>query len=130
MINSQGFIVHKTGYKEGRRHDYDIYKENHPVTTKEVVNVFDLGYLGIEKDFPRQTSSIPKRKKRSMGLLQEEKEYNLQHAKKRIKIEHTICRIKKYRIMSDVFRNRLRKYNKISDITSGLVNHRIMNHHN
>jgi hypothetical protein len=130
MINSQGFIVHKTGYKEGRRHDYDIYKENHPVTPKEVVNVFDLGYLGIEKDFPRQTSSIPKRKKRSMGLLQEEKEYNLQHAKKRIVIEHTICRIKKYRIMSDVFRNKLKNYNKVSDIVAGLVNHRIMNHHN
>jgi hypothetical protein len=28
-----------------------------------------LGYLGVEKDFPRQTSSIPKRKKRSMRLL-------------------------------------------------------------
>jgi hypothetical protein len=38
--------------------------------------------------------------------------------------------LKKYKIMSDVFRNRLRKYNKISDIVSGLVNYRIMNHHN
>jgi hypothetical protein len=35
-------------------------------------------------------------------------------------------RIKKYRIMNDVFRNRLRKYNRISDIVSGLVNYRIM----
>jgi hypothetical protein len=29
-------------------------------------------------------------------------------------IEHTICRIKKYRIMNDLFRNRLRKYDKVS----------------
>ncbi len=29
-----------------------VYKKNHPVTPKQVVNVFDLGYLGIEKDFP------------------------------------------------------------------------------
>ena len=130
MINSQGFIVHKTGYKEGRRHTIMIFIENNPVIPKEVVNVFDLGYLGVEKDFPRQTSSIPKRKKRSMGLLQEEKEYNLQHAKKRIVIEHTICRIKKYRIISDVFRNKLKNYNKVSDIVAGVVNHRIMNYHN
>src|SRR3954453_4678785 len=34
MINSQGFIVHKTGYKKGRRPDYDIYKENHLITSK------------------------------------------------------------------------------------------------
>src|SRR6476660_1153080 len=42
-----------------RRHDYDIYKEYHPLTLKQVVNVVDLGYLGIEKDFPQQLSSIP-----------------------------------------------------------------------
>jgi len=29
--------------------------------------------------------------------------------------------------MNDVFRNRLRKYDKASDIVSGLVNYRIMN---
>jgi len=28
-----------------------------------------LGYIGVEKDFPRQTSSISKREKRSMRLL-------------------------------------------------------------
>ena len=44
-------------------------------------------------------------------------------------IEHTICRLKKYRIIiEEVFRNRLRKYNRVSDIVSGLVNYRIMNH--
>ncbi len=40
-------------------------------------------------------------------------------------VEHTICRMKKYRIMSDIFRNRLRNYDKVSDIVSGLVNYRI-----
>ena len=128
MVNNRGFIIHKVGHKKGRRHDYDIYKENHPVIPKEVVNVVDLGYLGIEKDFPEQLSSIPNRKKRNLELSQEEKEYNKNHSKKRIVIEHTICRLKKYRILADVFRNKLRKYNKVSDIVSGLVNYRIMNH--
>ena len=65
-----------------------------------------------------------------MGLLQEEINFNQEHAKKRIVIEHTICRIKKYRIMNDVFRNKLRKYGKVLGIVSGLVNYRIMNHLN
>ena len=114
-------------YKKGRRHDYDIYKENHPITPKKVVNVFDLGYLGVETDFHEQPSSIPNRKQRNLELFQEEKEYNINHSKERIVIEHTICRLKKYRIMSDVFRNRLRKYNRISDIVTGLINYRTMN---
>jgi hypothetical protein len=94
---------------------------------KQVVSVFDLGYLGVEKDFPQQLSTLPYRKKRKLQLSAEEKEYNKMHSKKRIVIEHTICRLKKYRILSDIFRNNLRKYDRISDIVSGLVNYRIMN---
>ena len=55
---------------------YSIYKRNHLVTPKEVVNVVDLGYLGIEKDYPEQLSALPYRKKRNQqDLSQEEKEY-------------------------------------------------------
>ena len=126
MVNNYGFIIHKLGHKKGRRHDYDVYKENHPITPKEVVNVYDLGYLSIEKDFLYQKSSLPYRKKRNLELSAEEKEFNKNHSRKRILIEHTICRMKKYMIMSHVFRNRIRKYNRVSDIVSGLVNYRIM----
>ena len=127
MVNNHGYVIHKTNHKRGCRHDYNIYKNNHPVTPKQVVNVVDLGYLGIEKDFPEQLSSIPQRKKRNLDLSAEEMEYNKIHSKKRIVIEHAICRLKKYRILADVFRNRLKKYNKVSDIVAGLINYRIMN---
>ncbi|MER5174492.1 MAG: transposase family protein, partial [Candidatus Nitrosocosmicus sp.] len=70
-----------------------------------------------------------KKKRNQKDLSQEEKEYNRIHSKKRIVIEHTICRLKKYRIQSDVFRNKLRKYNKVSDIVAGLVNYRIIKQH-
>jgi hypothetical protein len=83
--------------------------------------------LGVEKDFPEQKSSLPIKKEKDHELTEVQKEYNRNHSAKRIVIEHTICRIKKYRIMNDVFRNRLRKYDRISDIVSGLVNYRIMN---
>lgn len=126
MVNNRGLIIHKTGYKKGRRHDYNIYKNNHPVTPKQVVNVIDLGYLGVENDFPEQLSALPCKKKINCELSVEEKEYNKIHSKRRIVIEHTICRLKKYRIMSDVFKNKLRKHNKVSDIVAGLVNYRIM----
>jgi hypothetical protein len=129
-VNIRGYILHKVGYKKGRKHDYDIYKNNHPVIPKQVVNVIDLGYLGVEMDFPEQLSALPCKRKRNQILSQEEIDYNMIHSKKRIVIEHTISRLKKYRIMSDVFRNRLKKYNKVSDIVSGLVNYRIMNIHN
>ena len=127
VVNNPGLIIHKLNHKKGKRHDYDIYKKNHPTIPEQVVNVFDLGYLGVERDFPGQTSSLPNKKKRRQDLSQEEKEYNRNHSKKRVVIEHTICRLKKYRIMADNFRNRLRKHDRVSDIVSGLVNYRTMN---
>jgi hypothetical protein len=129
MVNNHGIIIHKTNHKIGCRHDYNIYKNHHPATPKQVVSVFDLGYLvGIEKDFPRQLSALPYKKQRNQQELSaEEKDYNVVHSKKRIVIEHTIiCRLKKYRIQSEIFRNKLRKYDKVSDIVSGLVNYRII----
>ena len=72
-VNNRGFILHKLRYKKGRKHDYDIYKENQPSTPKEVVNVFDLGYLGVEKDFLEQLSVLPNRKKRNQELSRRER---------------------------------------------------------
>ncbi|HET7345674.1 MAG TPA: hypothetical protein VFJ05_07370 [Nitrososphaeraceae archaeon] len=76
MVNTKGLILHKTGYKRGRKHDYDIYKHNHPVTPPQVENVFDLGYLGVEKDFTTVKSVLPIRKKRNKMLSYEETTYN------------------------------------------------------
>ena len=42
MVNNRGIIIHKVDYKKGKQHDYAIYKKNHPVTPKQVVNVLDL----------------------------------------------------------------------------------------
>ncbi len=77
-------------------------------------SILNIGFLGVEKDYPEQISSLPiKKKKGNQDLTMEEKEYNRIHSKKRIVIEHAIiCRLKKYRIMSEVFRNRLRNYDK------------------
>ena len=125
--NQKGLIIYKTRRRQiGKRHDYDIYKKNRPVIPKDVTSAFDLGFLGVEKDYPEQKSSLPIKKERSCELAVQEKEYNKNHSKRRIVIEHTICSIKKYRIMNDTFRNRLRKYDKVSDIVSGLANYKIL----
>jgi hypothetical protein len=67
----------------------------------------------VEKDYPEQLSVLPYKKNKNQVLFEEEKEYNKIHSKKRIVVEHTICRLKKYRILSDIFRNKLRKYDKV-----------------
>ncbi len=128
MVNKDELILYKTKHKQvGRKPDYNL-QEKSSCNFKRGVEHLDLGFLGVEKDYPEQISSLPiKKKKRNQELTLEEKEYTRIHSKKRIVTEHVICRIKKYWIMNDIFRNRLRKYDKISDIISGLVNYSTMN---
>ena len=64
MVNNHGLIIHKSNHKKGQRHDYDIYKKNRSVTPKQVVSVFDLGYVGVGKDFPDQILSTKQKKEK------------------------------------------------------------------
>jgi hypothetical protein len=92
-----------------------------------VENVFDLGYMGVKNDFPTVKSVLPFRKKRNKSeLSNEEKRHNRKHSKLRVVVEHTVSRIKKFGIMGTKFRNKLGRYDRTSDIVSGLVNFRIM----
>ena len=69
MVNTEGLILHKTGHSNGRKHDYDIYKHNHStITPSQVDNIVDLGYLGIEKDFPTVKSVLAIKKKKNNYL--------------------------------------------------------------
>ena len=127
MVNSEGTILlHKTGHDRGRIHDYEIFKNKHPITPLQVENILDLGYLGVKDDFPTVKYVLPFKKKRKSELSNEEKRYNRKHSKLRVIVEHTVSRIKKFGIMGTKFRNKLGRYDHASDIVSGLVNFRIM----
>ena len=127
-VNQKELIIYKTKHKQvGRKHDYKVYKDNHPNIPKDVTSMYDLGFFGVETDYSKQKSSLPIKRKKNQILTKKEEEYNRNHSSRRIVVEHAICRLKKYRIMNDVFRNRLRKYDRISDMIAGLVNYRIMN---
>ena len=67
--NQKGLIIYKTTHRQtGRKHDYNVYKKNHPELPKDVVNMFDLGFLGVEEDFPQQLSSLPFKKEKDCEL--------------------------------------------------------------
>ena len=132
MVNNKDgeILLYKSRHhKKGRKHDYSVYKDEHPVTPpSQVENYFDLGYHGIENDFPDVKVVLPIKKKRNIELTKKEKrdttrdivdrEYNSR--------TYSICRIKKFGIMGSKYRNRLKRYDVMFDIVSGLVNYRII----
>ena len=74
-INQKELIIYKTKHKQiGKRHDYKIYKNNHPNLPNDITSMFDLGFLGVENDYPEQKSSLPIKKKKGSEIITQQKD--------------------------------------------------------
>jgi hypothetical protein len=133
-VNADGLIVHKTLHVRGRKHDYALYRHSHPHLPDKVKLEGDLGYEGVKRDYPLLNFAVPfKRKSPGRGkrdakaeeLTAEQKAFNKALSKERVVVEHTNSRVKKFQIWGSEFRNRLKRYDVMTDIVSGLVNFRI-----
>jgi transposase len=134
-VNADGLILHKTPHARGSRHDYRLFKWRHPRLPDGVRLGVDLGYDGIQNDCPMFNALVPY-KRRSPGrgkrgvkakeLSGEQKAFNRWLSGERVVVEHTISRMKKFRIMAHEFRNRLKHYDAMTDMVCGLVNLRIL----
>ena len=125
-VNKDGLIVHKTNHARGRRHDYDIFKQSHPKLPEGVRPGTDLGYYGIQNDFSELNPIIPFKREKRKELTEGQKRFNRKLSKARVVVEHTISRMKKFNVFGQEYRNRLRYYDRMTDIVSGLINMRIM----
>jgi len=134
-VNADGLILHKTPHARGSRHDYALFKWRHPRLPGNVRLGMDLGYDGVQNDYPGFNALVPfkrrgpgrgKRGVKARELTCEEKAYNQRLSEERVVVEHTISRVKKFRIMAHEFRNRLKHYDAMTDIVCGLVNLRII----
>ncbi len=133
-VNGDGLVLHKTPHARGSRHDYSLFKWRHPRLPGNVSLGVDLGYDGIQGDYPMFNALVPfkrrspgrgKRGVKAKPLTPEQKAHNQNLSKERVVVEHTISRLKKFRIMAHKFRNRLKHYDTTTDILCGLLNLRI-----
>ena len=99
-------ILTETG--GGRAHDYSIFKDAQlgDVIPDQCTVFVDLGFLGIEKDYPHLSIIIPFKKPKNGDLSTLEKKCNKIIAQCRVLSEHAMAGIKRLRCVSDVFRNK------------------------
>jgi hypothetical protein len=107
----------------GSCHDYHLFKSEFPPDTNwfEMFKLWvDLGYLGIETDYQAIEIHIPRKKPRKSKanptptLTDEQKAENGEMSRIRIAVENAICRMKRFRAVTDIFRNR--KDNLVDDV--------------
>lgn len=83
----------------------------------------DLGYLGTPKEHPNIKIDLPYKKFRGLHKLSDDqKEFNRRHSRMRVPVEHVIGRIKVFKICSNIYRGKEKKYNQIFRNIAALVN--------
>ena len=92
----------------GRRHDFRLFKESKVLLNPKTKAQTDTGYQGIHH--LHQNSELPKKKTKKRPLTKEEKHENQRIARERALNEHVIGALKRFKIISDTYRNRRKRF--------------------
>jgi len=131
ITDKKGLILNVSQSNPGRAHDYKYFKQTKiPKWLKknqDIKVLADAGYQGVNKDYPNINFKIPiKRTRAKKELARKEKIYNTKLRKKRIKVEHTFSRLKKYQILAGKYRNLKENYSSIFQSIAFLTNLRML----
>lgn len=133
-IKTQLFIERKTGQIlevsslfPGSIHDYKVFQLTKvgKRLPRDKLIYLDKGYQGVKKDYPSLNLFIPRKGNRWYKLSLEDKIYNKNLNKIRIKVEHSILKCKRFKILKQIYRHSLKNYSKRFQIIAGLVNLKI-----
>lgn len=120
LVDKSTNRILKTNFTNGRTHDFKLYKQSKIYLNESVEILADTGYQGICK--LHQNSTTPIKKKRKTNLTEAEKDYNHTLSSKRIAVENVFCLLKRFRIISDKYRNRRRRFSLRFNLIAGLHN--------
>lgn len=113
---------------EGKQHDFTMLKGQAPpkYIPPEVKKHLDLGFKGYQKQYPDHVVSMPVRKPRTRELSKTVKERNKRKSSVRVLVEHAIGGIKRLKIVSDVYRNKIKGFDdKVMLNSCGLWNYHL-----
>lgn len=88
--------------------------------SKNTKVVVDLGYKGIDK--LHANCQMPKKKSKLHPLTETDKKNNKRISKKRILVEHVIRKIKIFKILSERYRNRRKRFELRMNLIAGIYN--------
>jgi hypothetical protein len=118
-ITRKGRIIDVSKPTPGSVHDFTVFKQGEPLPPDSAAFV-DSGFQGIDKLHP--ASEFPYKATKDKPLVKEEKEYNHALSRIRVKVENVLGQIKVFRILSDRYRNKRKRYGIKFNIIAGIVN--------
>lgn len=104
----------------GKKHDFALYKEAGIYVLARIKIGADSGFQGIAKI--HANSITPRKKSKKKPLREEDKTYNRNLSSERIGNENAIGFIKRFKIVSERYRNRRKRFGLRFSLLAGICN--------
>jgi len=112
-----------TAFCAGKRHDFKLFVQSRTALLKGTRCLADSGYLGLTKR--HENSQTPHKKSKLHPLTPEQKTENRHLSKERFVVEHAIRSLKIFRILSERYRNRRKRFGLRFNLIAAIYNHEL-----
>ena len=104
----------------GKKHDFRLFVESKIGMVEKIQAETDTGFIGIHKY--HKNSQLPRKSSKKRPLTKEDKLYNRRISSERITNEHVIGFVKRFKILSERYRNRRKRFGLRFNLLAGICN--------
>ena len=120
VIDKASQKVIYTSFIHGKRHDFHLFKQSGVRFQASTHLLTDSDYQGLQKI--HANSQLPKKKPRKRPLTKQERRANKTIASQRVLNENVIGRLKRFKIISDKYRNRHKRFGLRFNLIASIYN--------
>jgi hypothetical protein len=106
-----------TAFANGKRHDFRLFKDSKTHIQPKTLAELDTGIKKIHAN-----SILPKKRTKNNPLTHEDKAFNRAISSERVTNEHAIGFIKRFKIISERYRNRRKRFCLRFNLIAGICN--------
>jgi hypothetical protein len=125
VVDKKTRLVICVAFSHGKKHDFKLFKESRTRAKQTTRINTDSGFQGIGKI--HKNSVIPRKKSKNKPLGKEDKAYNRDISSERVGNENAIGFIKRFRIVSERYRNRRKRFGLRFSLLAGICNFELCN---
>ena len=120
VVDKKTRRIISTAITNGKGHDFRLFKESRTRIHPDIKVLTDTGYQGIAKLHSR--SELPKKRSKNKPLTSDDKKRNQVLASERVGNENVIGMLKRFKILSDKYRNRRKRFGLRFNLIAGIYN--------
>jgi len=112
-----------TDFSNGKKHDFKLFIESKVRWNKTSCVITDSGYLGVEKI--QKNVIFPQKAFKNKPLTKQDKKCNRIISSWRALNENVIGMLKRFKIISDKYRNRRKRFGLRFNLIAGIYNYEV-----